>query len=138
MVINWLFNFVVMSSYISMTDQIMEVGAFVFYMFMCILSLTCAYYVVPETKSKDHKEINSDLISRMGNFMPSLLEDDGRMEDGGEDNSPANCDPSVISASEFESKSSSPSNSGNHTDVNVTDVYSSQYSGVHNEIHNRV
>ena len=74
MIINWLFNFVVMSSYISMSETFMECGAFAFYMAMCILSLICAYYFVPETKSRDYMEINSDLTSKVGKFVPSLLE----------------------------------------------------------------
>merc|ERR1711991_685939 len=107
LIINWLFNFAVMSSYISMSEGLTESGAFAFYLLMCILSLVAGYYFVPETKSRDHIEINADLISKIGAFFPSALEGNPSSLYPGRDDSPSKYTASMLS----DSKSSSHSNS---------------------------
>ena len=134
LIINWLFNFAVMSSYISMSEGLTESGAFAFYLLMCILSLVAGYYFVPETKSRDHIEINADLISKIGAFFPSALEGNPSSLYLGRDDSPSKYTASMLS----DSKSSSHSNS-NLSSILVlsgdSNGNSNGYSPVHNEMH---
>jgi sugar porter (SP) family MFS transporter len=63
---NWLFNMIVASTFLTLTEKLGKAGAFWFYAAVCLAALVFCYLYVPETKGRTLEEIEGHLKSNKG------------------------------------------------------------------------
>ena len=63
---NWLFNMLVASTFLTLTEKLGKAGAFWFYATVCIAALVFCYLYVPETKGHTLEDIESFLKKNKG------------------------------------------------------------------------
>jgi sugar porter (SP) family MFS transporter len=63
---NWLFNMVVASTFLTLTEKLGKAGAFWFYAAVCIAALVFCYLYVPETKGRTLEDIEKHLKKNKG------------------------------------------------------------------------
>jgi len=54
---NWLFNMIVASSFLTLTDKLGKAGVFWFYALICVAGIVFAFFFVPETKGHTLEDI---------------------------------------------------------------------------------
>jgi sugar porter (SP) family MFS transporter len=63
---NWLFNMIVASTFLTLTEKLGKAGAFWFYAAVCLAALVFCYLYVPETKGRTLEEIEGHLKNNKG------------------------------------------------------------------------
>jgi len=63
---NWLFNMIVASTFLTLTEKLGKAGAFWFYAAVCIVALVFCYLYVPETKGHTLEDIEKHLKRNKG------------------------------------------------------------------------
>jgi MFS family permease len=63
---NWLFNMLVASTFLTLTERLGKAGAFWFYAAVCLVALVFCYLYVPETKGKTLEGIENALKKNEG------------------------------------------------------------------------
>jgi sugar porter (SP) family MFS transporter len=63
---NWLFNMLVASTFLTLTERLGKAGAFWFYAAVCLIALVFCYLYVPETKGKTLEGIENALKKNEG------------------------------------------------------------------------
>ena len=63
---NWLFNMIVASTFLTLTEKLGKAGAFWFYAVVCIVALVFCYLYVPETKGHTLEQIEDHLKKNKG------------------------------------------------------------------------
>ena len=63
---NWLFNMLVASTFLTLTEKLGKAGAFWFYAVVCVAGLVFCYLYVPETKGRTLENIEDFLRKNKG------------------------------------------------------------------------
>jgi sugar porter (SP) family MFS transporter len=63
---NWLFNMIVASTFLTLTEKLGKAGAFWFYAVVCVAAIIFCYFYVPETKGRTLENIEDFLKKNKG------------------------------------------------------------------------